>query len=47
MQLIDEPLPDLVEARIEPGRVFDRAVDLDGVPTWTDEMVVLLPCESI
>ena len=25
-------LPDIIEGRIEPGRVFDRVVDLDGVP---------------
>jgi threonine dehydrogenase-like Zn-dependent dehydrogenase len=29
---IDELLPDVLEGRIEPGRVFDRIVDLDGVP---------------
>jgi threonine dehydrogenase-like Zn-dependent dehydrogenase len=29
---IDELLPDVLEGRIEPGRVFDRNVDLDGVP---------------
>ncbi|HEY0413180.1 MAG TPA: zinc-dependent alcohol dehydrogenase family protein [Allosphingosinicella sp.] len=29
---IDELLPDVMEGRIEPGRVFDRIVDLDGVP---------------
>jgi threonine dehydrogenase-like Zn-dependent dehydrogenase len=29
---IDELLPDILEGRIEPGRVFDREVDLDGVP---------------
>jgi hypothetical protein len=29
---IDELLPDVLEGRIEPGRVFDRVVDLDGVP---------------
>ncbi|HLI57227.1 MAG TPA: alcohol dehydrogenase catalytic domain-containing protein [Actinomycetota bacterium] len=28
----DELLPDVLEGRIEPGRVFDLAVDLDGVP---------------
>jgi threonine dehydrogenase-like Zn-dependent dehydrogenase len=28
----EELLPDVLEGRIEPGRVFDRAVDLDGVP---------------
>jgi threonine dehydrogenase-like Zn-dependent dehydrogenase len=29
---IDELLPDILEGKIEPGRVFDRVVDLDGVP---------------
>lgn len=29
---LDELLPDVLEGRIEPGRVFDRAVGLDGVP---------------
>jgi threonine dehydrogenase-like Zn-dependent dehydrogenase len=29
---IEELLPDVVEGRIEPGRVFDRVTDLDGVP---------------
>jgi threonine dehydrogenase-like Zn-dependent dehydrogenase len=29
---IDELLPDVLSGRIEPGRVFDRVVDLDGVP---------------
>lgn len=29
---IDALLPDVLEGRIEPGRVFDRTVDLDGVP---------------
>jgi len=29
---IDELLPDILDGRIEPGRVFDRTVDLDGVP---------------
>lgn len=29
---IDELLPDILEGRIEPGRVFDRTVSLDGVP---------------
>jgi threonine dehydrogenase-like Zn-dependent dehydrogenase len=29
---VEELLPDVLEGRIEPGRVFDRAVDLDGVP---------------
>lgn len=28
---IDELLPEIMEGRIEPGRVFDRSVDLDGV----------------
>ena len=29
---IEELLPDVLEGRIEPGRVFDRTVDLDDVP---------------
>jgi threonine dehydrogenase-like Zn-dependent dehydrogenase len=29
---IDALLPDVMEGRIEPGRVFDRIVDLDGIP---------------
>ena len=29
---IDDLLPDILEGRIEPGKVFDRNVGLDGVP---------------
>jgi threonine dehydrogenase-like Zn-dependent dehydrogenase len=29
---IDELLPDVMEGRIEPGRVFDRTVGLNDVP---------------
>lgn len=29
---IDELLPDVLEGRIEPGRVFNRVIPLDGVP---------------
>ncbi|HEV8249637.1 MAG TPA: zinc-dependent alcohol dehydrogenase family protein [Gaiellaceae bacterium] len=29
---IDDLLPDVLDGRIDPGRVFDRVVDLDGVP---------------
>jgi threonine dehydrogenase-like Zn-dependent dehydrogenase len=29
---IDELLPDIIDATIDPGRVFDRTVDLGGVP---------------
>jgi hypothetical protein len=29
---VDELLPDVLEGRIEPGRVFDRTVGLDDVP---------------
>jgi threonine dehydrogenase-like Zn-dependent dehydrogenase len=29
---IEELLPDILDGNIEPGRVFDRTVDLDGVP---------------
>jgi threonine dehydrogenase-like Zn-dependent dehydrogenase len=29
---IEELLPDILEGRIQPGRVFDRVVDLGAVP---------------
>jgi threonine dehydrogenase-like Zn-dependent dehydrogenase len=29
---IEELLPDVLEGRIDPGRVFDRTTGLDGVP---------------
>jgi threonine dehydrogenase-like Zn-dependent dehydrogenase len=29
---IEELLPDIMEGKIEPGRVFDRTTNLDGVP---------------
>jgi threonine dehydrogenase-like Zn-dependent dehydrogenase len=29
---MDELLPEVMNGRIEPGRVFDRTVDLEGVP---------------
>lgn len=29
---VEELLPDVLEGRIEPGRVLDRTVGLDGVP---------------
>lgn len=29
---IRELLPDVLEGRLEPGRVFDRTVGLEGVP---------------
>ena len=29
---IEELLPDVLEGRIEPGRVFDRVIDIEGVP---------------
>src|SRR4051794_19042849 len=29
---IEELLPDVLEGRIDPGRVFDQVVELDGVP---------------
>jgi threonine dehydrogenase-like Zn-dependent dehydrogenase len=29
---IEELLPDVLEGRIGPGRVFDRSTNLDGVP---------------
>jgi threonine dehydrogenase-like Zn-dependent dehydrogenase len=32
---IEELLPDVLDGRIEPGRVFDRTVSLDQVPDAT------------
>jgi len=29
---IEELLPDVLEGKIEPGRVFDRTTNIDGVP---------------
>jgi threonine dehydrogenase-like Zn-dependent dehydrogenase len=29
---IEELMPDILDGTVEPGRVFDRTVDLDGVP---------------
>jgi threonine dehydrogenase-like Zn-dependent dehydrogenase len=29
---IEELLPDILDGTVEPGKVFDRTVDLDGVP---------------
>lgn len=29
---IDELLPDILDGRIQPGRVFDCTIGLDGVP---------------
>jgi threonine dehydrogenase-like Zn-dependent dehydrogenase len=37
---IDELLPDVLEGRIEPGRVFDRVTNLDGVPDGYRAMVI-------
>lgn len=35
---IEELLPDVLEGRVEPGKVFDRTVDLDGVPAGYEAM---------
>ncbi|WP_158881129.1 zinc-dependent alcohol dehydrogenase family protein [Amycolatopsis anabasis] len=35
---IEELLPDVLEGRVEPGRVFDRTVDIDGIPGGYQEM---------
>src|SRR4051795_7665755 len=35
---IEELLPDVLEGRIEPGRVFDRSIGLEGVPEGYREM---------
>lgn len=29
---MEELLPDVLEGRIQPGRVFDRVTNIDGVP---------------
>jgi threonine dehydrogenase-like Zn-dependent dehydrogenase len=29
---LEELLPEVLEGRLEPGKVFDRTVDLEGVP---------------
>ena len=29
---VEELLPDVLKGRIQPGRVFDRVTNLDGVP---------------
>ena len=29
---IEELMPDVLEGRIQPGRVFDQVTDLNGVP---------------
>jgi threonine dehydrogenase-like Zn-dependent dehydrogenase len=29
---IEQLLPDVLDGRIEPGRVFDRVTNIDGVP---------------
>jgi threonine dehydrogenase-like Zn-dependent dehydrogenase len=29
---IEELLPDILDGKIEPGKVFDRTIDLDAVP---------------
>jgi threonine dehydrogenase-like Zn-dependent dehydrogenase len=41
---IEELLPDVMEGRIDPGRVFDRTVDLDGVP---DGFRAMNECEAL
>jgi threonine dehydrogenase-like Zn-dependent dehydrogenase len=35
---IDELLPDVLEGKIQPGRVFDRVIGLDEVPDGYREM---------
>jgi threonine dehydrogenase-like Zn-dependent dehydrogenase len=41
---IDELLPDVMEGRIEPGRVFDRTIGLDEVP---DGYRAMNDCEAL
>jgi threonine dehydrogenase-like Zn-dependent dehydrogenase len=35
---MDELLPDILEGRIEPGRVFDRVVGFDEIPQGYRDM---------
>ena len=35
---MEELLPDVLEGRIEPGRVFDRVIGLDEVPAGYQAM---------
>lgn len=35
---IEELLPDVLDGTLQPGRVFDRTVDLDGVPAGYQAM---------
>jgi threonine dehydrogenase-like Zn-dependent dehydrogenase len=35
---IDELMPDILEGKIEPGKVFDSTTDLDGVPAGYQDM---------
>jgi threonine dehydrogenase-like Zn-dependent dehydrogenase len=35
---IEELMPDVLEGRIQPGRVFDREIDIDAVPDGYREM---------
>ena len=35
---IEELMPDILEGRIEPGKVFDQTADLDGVPAGYQDM---------
>jgi threonine dehydrogenase-like Zn-dependent dehydrogenase len=41
---IEELMPDIIEGRIQPGRVFDRVTNLDGVP---DGYRAMNDCEAI
>jgi threonine dehydrogenase-like Zn-dependent dehydrogenase len=41
---IEDLLPDVLGGRIEPGRVFDRVIDLDDVP---DGYRAMNDCEAI
>ena len=35
---IEELMPDILDGTIEPGMVFDAAIDLDGVPAGYRDM---------
>jgi threonine dehydrogenase-like Zn-dependent dehydrogenase len=37
---IDELLPDVIDGTVDPGRVFDRTVDLDGYRAMADRQAL-------
>jgi threonine dehydrogenase-like Zn-dependent dehydrogenase len=44
---IEELIPDVLEGKIEPGRVFDQVVGLDGVPAGYRAMFERKPIKAL